>query len=124
MSPGVATPWPAAPPIPIAKVRFMTPSFLSERPPIHYAQRLVQAQMNVCIPVRETPHPPLRETSHAPLALPVAGVYTQSLRRHYACPEPGRRGAHWLCSPIPSGRGILLTPAQTPGQPRFMRCDD
>src|SRR4030081_2225766 len=35
MSPGVATPWPAAPPIPIAKVCFMSPSLAESRPIRH-----------------------------------------------------------------------------------------
>src|SRR6266851_4070417 len=56
MSPGVATPCPAAPPIPIAKVCFITPS-LAESRPIHEARAVGRAQVKVCKSVRETPPP-------------------------------------------------------------------
>src|SRR5882672_5371781 len=59
MSPGVATPWPAAPPIPIAKVCFITPS-LTECRPVHEALALGRAQIIACIPVRGTPCPKLQ----------------------------------------------------------------
>src|SRR6516225_6374233 len=46
MSPGVATPWPAAPPIPIAKVCFIAPS-LTERPAARHALAHDRAQKDV-----------------------------------------------------------------------------
>ncbi len=54
MSPGVATPCPAAPPIPIAKVCFITPS-LAESRPKRKVPALGRAQIMVCNSVRETP---------------------------------------------------------------------
>src|SRR6266550_2758376 len=45
MSPGVATPCPAAPPIPIAKVCFIAPSLAPEPA---YPQGLGRAQIKVC----------------------------------------------------------------------------
>jgi hypothetical protein len=44
----VATPCPAAPPIPIAKVCFITPS-LTECRPVHEALALGRAQITLCI---------------------------------------------------------------------------
>src|SRR2546421_679972 len=53
MSPGVATPCPAAPPIPIAKVCFIAPS-LTECRPFHCSPALGRAQIKVCNSVIET----------------------------------------------------------------------
>src|SRR5713226_8465537 len=73
MSPGVATPCPAAPPIPIAKVCLITPS-LAESRPIHEARAVGRAQVKVCKSVRETPPP------NDQLALSSSRVYTQFFR--------------------------------------------
>src|SRR5258708_27894908 len=54
MSPGVATPCPAAPPIPIAKVCFIAPS-LTECRPLHCPPAHGRAQIKIRIPVSETP---------------------------------------------------------------------
>src|SRR5438309_11672082 len=73
MSPGVATPCPAAPPIPIAKVCFIAPS-LTECRPFHCSPALGRAQFKVRFPVSETP--PVKNQ----LVFRVAGVYTQFFR--------------------------------------------
>src|SRR5216684_3415184 len=56
MSPGVATPCPAAPPIPIAKVCFMAPSQAECGRPTAFPA-LGRAQIKVWIPAIETPPP-------------------------------------------------------------------
>src|SRR5438552_4620776 len=71
MSPGVATPCPAAPPIPIAKVCFIAPS-LTECRPFHCPPALGRAQLKVRFPVSETP--PVKNQ----LVFRVGGVYTQT----------------------------------------------
>src|SRR5439155_1695710 len=71
MSPGVATPCPAAPPIPIAKVCFIAPS-LTEWRPFHCPPALGRAQLKVRFPVSETP--PVKNQ----LVFRVGGVYSQT----------------------------------------------
>src|SRR5712671_3745045 len=97
MSPGVATPCPAAPPIPIAKVCFITPS-LAESRPIHEARAVGRAQVKVCKSVRATPPP------NEQLAFPSSRVYTQSFRLFSSARELGARHALVPRSSSPDSR--------------------
>src|SRR5258707_11668909 len=74
MSPGVATPCPAAPPIPIAKVCFIASS-LTECRPLHCSPAHGRAQIKVRIPVSETP--PVKNQ----LVFRVAGSIHPNFRR-------------------------------------------
>src|SRR5690349_610543 len=82
MSPGVATPCPAAPPIPIAKVCFIAPS-LTECRPFHCSPAHGRAQLKVRIPVSETP------LVKNWLVFRVGGVYTQNFGRLWSTRDLG-----------------------------------
>src|SRR5262245_5982923 len=82
MSPGVATPWPAAPPMPMAKVCCIAPS-LTECRPTQTAPALGRAQLIVAFPVERLL---IRLTSLR------GGVYTHMLTRRIL----GRTGARYF----------------------------
>src|SRR5882762_5281063 len=86
MSPGVATPCPAAPPIPIAKVCFIAPS-RTECRPFHCSPALGRAQIKVCNSVMETPPP--NDQLASPVSRSIHPILPYVLLRYgFSAPAP------------------------------------